>query len=117
VSQTLGSAETKFGRLQLALTTGARVTALIGGAGYSIPPEELAAAFVLAHEAFLGESGALPSPAEHDKSVKIPTSESEAAMMALLGLEWLREHAPYRLKTVHRAHEALSGEMGSATTP
>lgn len=34
---------------------------------------------------------------ESEPSVKIPESEDEAAMMALLGFAWLRDHAPHRL--------------------
>lgn len=32
-----------------------------------------------------------------EPSVRIPTSENEAALMTLIGMEWLNKHAPHRL--------------------
>lgn len=33
------------------------------------------------------------------QSVRIPTSEREAELMAKLGMQWLENHAPHRLKS------------------
>lgn len=41
-------------------------------------------------------------------TVRMPTTEDEAAMMAVIGEAWLREHAPHRL----RANERQPGEGG-----
>lgn len=49
------------------------------------------------------------------EGVKIPTNEDEAALMALLGMNWLKEHAPHRLRSASGdakgvdVYEALRG--------
>lgn len=50
--------------------------------------QDLRRAFQSAHAA----------PAQDAQAVKIPTSEDEAALMVLLGTDWLKQHAPHRLK-------------------
>lgn len=41
------------------------------------------------------------------KSVPMPQNEDEAALMALLGELWLREHAPHRLKRAEQRGEVV----------
>lgn len=36
------------------------------------------------------------------ETVKLPESEDEAALMALLGVNWLTEHAPHRLRASYK---------------
>lgn len=51
---------------------------------------------------------------ERSDTVKVPDNEDEAAMMALIGHAWLRDHAPHRLRKVQSADAALSGERSES---
>lgn len=49
------------------------------------------------------------APAQDAQSVKLPTGEDEAALMVLLGTNWLEQNAPHRLKATPSKQEAPAG--------
>lgn len=51
-----------------------------------------------------------PSETGEASHVRIPTTADEAALMVLLGTDWLKQHAPERLRCAEPAKEGLPVE-------
>lgn len=68
-------------------------------------PEDWPEAMLVTHEelrTIVLEASARALAAIPADTVKIPTGEDEAALMVLLGTDWLKQHAPHRLKASTR---------------